>query len=84
MPSLPRPLDVVAQGPITASATDRYVASDPLAVVALTPQLATWIEDPLLICRWCGFMVKFGRGPVEHLDFCNICMSEIQGVPCEA
>ena len=80
MPSLPQPLDVVAQGPITAAATDRYVASDPLAVASPTPPVATWIEDPLIICRWCGYMLRFGRGPTEHVDFCSICQSELEQV----
>jgi len=41
-----------------------------------TPPLETWIEPPMVICRWCGFMVKYGRGNVEHIDYCDICKQE--------
>lgn len=44
------------------------------------PPVASWMEEPMLLCRWCGFMVRFGRGPVKHIDNCNLCRAELEAV----
>lgn len=50
----------------------------PSTAEALTvPPVASWVESPMIICRWCGFMVKYGRGNVEHVDFCHLCKCEV-------
>ncbi len=72
VPSPTRGSDATSDNDNIIGPNDRYVASvDP------TPSTHLWIESPMIICRWCGFMVKFGRGNVEHVDFCQICKCEV-------
>jgi len=37
--------------------------------------------DAMVICRWCHFMVRFGRGETQYVQRCNIC--ELEGVARE-
>ncbi len=53
---------------------DRYVASGPQAVVP--PPLDVWIESPLIICSWCSFQVRAGRGSLVRVDRCHLCEME--------
>lgn len=45
-----------------------------------TPPVATWIEKPMLICRYCHFMEQYGDGPIEYIPFCNLCKLQMPGM----
>ena len=39
--------------------------------------------DSLILCRWCGILVRFGHGPVEYVSNCAICEAELSEVSGE-
>lgn len=55
------------------------IATKPTAEESTVPPVAGWFDaDPMILCRWCGFMLRFGRGPTQHVEFCTICKNEIE------
>ncbi len=67
------------------TANPNYPVSGPLvqsiSEESTVPPVADWLDnDPHIMCRWCHIQVRFGRGPIEFVDYCPICKNEIEEV----